>query len=224
MNNLQSKIEHIAALAEREITPTIVDDLTAYANLLLEWNTKINVISRKDTDQIFEQHLAPSLAYFLLDMFTEEDERIVDIGSGGGLPALVNAICYRDRKFTLVDSTKKKVNVLIDVVKALNLKNCTCLWGRAEEIAFTSGHKAAYDMATSRGVSTLGNLMPLKLPFLKPDGIVLALKGGDMAEEIAGIKKRARFDITEYEMDERFHYIERFKTLKLVEIARGKKG
>jgi 16S rRNA (guanine527-N7)-methyltransferase len=223
METLAQKIDQLAAVAERPIPESVNINLCKYSDLLLDWNTKINVISRKDTDQIFEQHIAPSLSYYMMNMITEQDERIVDIGSGGGLPGIVNAICYPDRQFTLLDATKKKVGILTDVIEKLNLANCNAIWGRAEDIAFSKGHKATYDLSTSRGVTALRLLVSLTLPFLKPDGLILAMKGGDLADEIKGIKKASRFDITEYEMDERFHYIERFQTLKLVEIARGQR-
>ena len=215
------KLDHISNLASKKIPSSIKEQLNAYANILLEWNKKINLISRKDEDQIFENHISSSLAYYLFDFITEEDKNIIDIGSGGGLPGIVNAICYPDKNFILVDSTRKKINVLDDIINQLKLKNVKAIWTRIEELHKKKGFSKKFDLCTSRGLASLKKLIPLSLPFLHEKGIILALKGGDLSEEIKEIKKPSRFQITEFEMDERFFYLERFQTLKMVEISKA---
>lgn len=221
INSLRSKIKTLAKLANKGIEENTLIQLENYIQLLLEWNQKINLISRKDEEFIFENHLAPSLAYYLFDFFAKDDHRIIDIGSGGGFPGIVNAICFPQKKLTLVDATKKKITVLTDIIEKLKLKNCNAVWGRCEELSLKKEFNKNFDICTSRGVASLKKLIPLSLPFLHKDALILALKGGDLSMEMDEIKKPSRYHITEYEMDERFYYIERYKTLKVVEIGRA---
>lgn len=214
------KIKKIIDLSEIEISSKQLELLDKYKDLLIDMNQQINLISRKDEGFIFENHFAPSLTYYLLGIFEENDKKIVDIGSGGGFPGIVNAIMFPEKSFTLIDSTQKKVKALGHFIKELGLENCTAYWDRVEKIAFTKKHRAVYDVCTSRGLASLGKLIPWSLPFLKHTGVILALKGGDLSEEIKTIKKPSRYEIVEYEFDERYHYIDRFKTLKIVEIDR----
>lgn len=143
------------------------------------------------------------------------------MGTGGGLPGMINAIMYPDHEFVLLDATLKKINVLNDMIDSMGLKNVRTAWGRAEELGFKADYKNRFDMCTSRGLAELRKLITWSLPFLKPDGIILAMKGGDLTHEVQGIKKRSRYTITEFEAHSKFHGIERFKTLKLVEISRA---
>jgi 16S rRNA (guanine527-N7)-methyltransferase len=217
---MKNKIKTLCDKAEREISADKIDQIVAYSVLLLEWNEKINVVSRKDTENIFEQHIAPCMSYYLLNLLQEKDKKVIDIGSGGGLPAMINAICYPNIKFYMNDATNKKIMILDDIIKKINLKNAFTIWGRAEEIGFKAAHKNSYDVVTSRGLAAMKMVLNYSLPFLSKEGAILALKGGDMTEEFKEISKISRFDIEEYELDERFHYIERFKTLKIVEVVR----
>jgi 16S rRNA (guanine527-N7)-methyltransferase len=218
---LKTKLNKISDLADKVFPAEIQEKLISYSSVLLEWNQKINLISRKDEEQFFENHLAPSLSYYLFDFINSEDKNIIDIGSGGGLPGIVNAICFPEKKFTLVDSTKKKISVLEDIIQKLALKNVNTIWSRIEEINIKKGHAKQYDVCTSRGLAAIKTLITLSIPFLNGNGVILALKGGDLSEEIKEIKKPSRFEITEYEMDERFFYLDRFQTLKMVEIGKS---
>lgn len=150
------------------------------------WNEKINVISRKDIDQLYERHVLHSLAIAAVMNFSGNLD-IVDIGTGGGFPGIPLAIMYPDIQFHLVDSIGKKLKVVQEAATALQLKNVTTQHIRAEDIA---GRK--FDFAVSRAVAPLKDLWRWSKPLLRnqrtmesfKNGLV-CLKGGDLTAEIA---------------------------------------
>lgn len=160
--------------------------------LYKDWNEKINLISRKDIDALYEKHVLHSLAIAVLCPF-DNGAQIVDIGTGGGFPGIPLAIFFPEVQFHLVDSIGKKIKVVDDVAEKIGLKNVTTQHGRAEEI---KGRK--FDYAVSRAVAPLGDLWRWIKPSLQngqksdelPNGL-LCLKGGDLTKEIteSGLKK-----------------------------------
>lgn len=160
--------------------------------LYKEWNEKINVISRKDIDSLYERHVLHSLAIAALCNFDDGAE-IVDIGTGGGFPGIPLAIFFPKVRFLLADSIGKKIKVVQEVVAATGLKNVTAVHGRVEEIKGRT-----FDFAVSRAVAPLGDLWRWINPVLRkgqksdelPNGLV-CLKGGDLTKEIneSGLKK-----------------------------------
>lgn len=151
-----------------------------------EWNQKINVISRKDIDALYPKHILHSLAIAARFQF-ENGQKIVDIGTGGGFPGIPLAIFFPEVEFLLADSIKKKLTVVEEVIKKLQLNNVKTHWGRAEEIK----QKNNFDFAVSRAVAPLGDLWKWAKPLLKkgqngdfPNGLI-CLKGGDLHEEIS---------------------------------------
>jgi len=148
------------------------------------WNSQINVISRKDIDQLFERHVLHSLGIAKVISFLP-GEKVLDVGTGGGFPGIPLAILFPDTQFYLVDSIGKKIKVVQEVAKALGLKNVTAAHQRAEQV------NEKFDFVISRAVTRLKEFYPwVKGKFNKqsknilPNGI-LYLKGGDLAEEIA---------------------------------------
>jgi len=180
--------------------------LEAWAALLREWNAKINLISRKDIDHLEERHLAHCLA-ITNHLKLMNGARVLDVGTGGGLPGLPMAICYPQAHFTLIDSIEKKIVVVQDIAKRLNLKNVEARQVRAEQI-----HKQ-FDFITGRAVKNLpeyfgwikGNLRRGQRNSL-PNG-VLYWKGGALEPELEaiGIRPRKIIDL-EKELDD--HYFE----------------
>lgn len=153
--------------------------------LYREWNEKINVISRQDIENLNERHILHSLAIACVVGFSPE-ARILDLGTGGGFPGIPLAVFYPETQFVLVDGTGKKIRVVQEVAQALELKNVTAIHARAEELKMAG----QFDFVLSRGVATLDKLLLWSRRFLKkkhqhalPNGI-LALKGGDLREEI----------------------------------------
>ena len=158
--------------------------------LYRDWNSKINVISRKDINNLYEHHVLHSLAIAKLLPF-QPGTTIMDIGTGGGFPGIPLAILFPECQFLLIDSIGKKIKVASEVATALGLTNVTCKQERAEE------EKQKFDFVVSRAVMPLPDLVKLvrknvsnKHRNAVPNGLVV-LKGGDLKEEIAPFIKTA---------------------------------
>jgi 16S rRNA (guanine527-N7)-methyltransferase len=177
-----------------DFSPLQLQQLAALDGLYREWNGKINVISRKDIDGLYEKHVLHSLAIAAAFEFTA-DMRVVDIGTGGGFPGVPLAIFFPGVRFHLVDSIGKKLRVVEAVSTALGLANITTQHIRAEDI-----RDRKFDVAVSRAVAPLKELLTWSRPLLRkssPLGLI-CLKGGDLTAEIADSGARPRImEITE---------------------------
>ena len=183
-----------------DLSPREIRQLDALNDLYKGWNGKINVISRKDIDSLYERHVLHSLAIAAAFEFPPGME-VIDIGTGGGFPGIPLAILFPQTKFHLVDSIGKKIKVVEAVASAIGLENVTTAHTRAEEI---KGRK--FDVAVSRAVAPLKDLWTWSRPILRkptspgirstpsratPSGLI-CLKGGDLAAEISDSGLRPR--------------------------------
>lgn len=181
-----------------EVTPEQMEQFRRMEELYRDWNSKINVVSRKDIDQLYRHHVLHSLgiaAYIKTYMPDVYDYlrgdgpygaalplKVLDLGTGGGFPGVPLAVMFPHAEFTLCDSIGKKIIVATEVSKGLDLKNVKTVNARAESLPET------FNYVVSRAVTSLDNFMPwVKGKYT--DGI-LYLKGGDLTEEIAGAKLR----------------------------------
>lgn len=171
-----------------DLTETQQKQFSQLGELYKDWNQKINVISRKDIDNLYVRHVLHSLAIPPVVRFRTGAD-ILDLGTGGGFPGIPLAILYPEVNFTLIDGTRKKIHVVQEVVDALGLKNVTARQVRAEEL------KAKFDFVVTRAVARLDKLILWSQRLIKntekhaiPNGI-LALKGGDVESEAKDIPK-----------------------------------
>lgn len=186
-NNLDIVLKYFS-----DFSPTQLQQLQALDGLYKEWNEKINVISRKDIDSLYEKHVLHSLALAAICPF-DNGARIIDIGTGGGFPGIPLAIFYPEVEFLLADSIGKKIKVVQEVASAIGLKNVTAVHTRVEEIKGQT-----FDYAVSRAVAPLNDLWRWVNSKLVrgqkgeelPNGLI-CLKGGDLRNEIAetGLKR-----------------------------------
>jgi 16S rRNA (guanine527-N7)-methyltransferase len=197
------KAEEIMELIKKyfaDFDETQLRQLTALEALYKEWNSKVNVISRKDIDSLYEKHVLHSLSIAASFELLKGME-VVDIGTGGGFPGVPLAIFFPDVKFHLVDSIGKKLKVVEDIAAAIGLANITVQHTRAEEIK-----NRKFDVAVSRAVAPLADLLRWSTPLLRkrklverksddevpvPNGLI-CLKGGDLAQEISQTNARPR--------------------------------
>jgi 16S rRNA (guanine527-N7)-methyltransferase len=169
-----------------EFTPRQIQQLEALGPLYKEWNNKINVISRKDIDYLYERHVLHSLSIAAVFEFTKAME-IADLGTGGGFPGIPLAIFFPDTQFHLVDSIGKKLKVVEAIAANIGLKNVTTRHSRIEDIK-----NIKFDFVVSRAVAPLKDLWKWSKPLLKkqpalPDSSepgLICLKGGDLNNEI----------------------------------------
>ena len=173
-----------------EFTPKQLQQFEALQELYNDWNSKINVISRKDTDGLYIKHVLHSLSIAATIQFSPGIQ-IIDIGPGGGFPGIPLAIFFPEVEFHLVDSIAKKLKVVTDVAANIGLQNVTTQHTRAEEIKNRKFH-----FAVSRAVAPLKDLWQWSKPLIRkgqsqelPNGLI-CLKGGDLAQEIyeSGVK------------------------------------
>lgn len=205
-NNYQIKERNMDIILKYfpEITELQKERFAALNDLYRDWNSKINVISRKDIDNLYEHHVLHSLAIARILKF-KPGTTLVDIGTGGGFPGIPLAILFEDCTFHLVDSIGKKVKVASAIAEALQLDNVTTQWSRMEEV------KEKYDFVVSRAVMPLGDLVKLVKKNVSgthknalPNGLI-CLKGGELEHEIAPYKKIATlYNLSDYYEEEFF--------------------
>lgn len=195
------------------LTELQVEQFTQLEALYNDWNAKINVISRKDIQNLYEHHVLHSLGIAKVAGF-KDGTTIMDLGTGGGFPGIPLAILFPNVQFHLVDSIGKKVKVAQEVAQAIGLKNVKFSHARAEEI------KDKYDFVVTRAVMPMADLMKVARKNIKheqhnavPNGII-ALKGGELNSEIASMKNIS----TVWELSDFFEE-EYFKTKKVVHVT-----
>lgn len=188
-------------------TPLSDDQLTLlekYVALLVEWNTKINLISRKDVENVWANHILHSIS-FLFKLQLRDAAKVLDLGTGGGLPGIPLKVMKPSIRLTLLDSTQKKIGAVQDMVRTLGLKNVETIWGRAEELGLKKGFARNFDYVIARAVGPLADLVRFSVPFFSGSGsaqpgqgirqtrtlveppALIAFKGGDMDKEMEQI-------------------------------------
>ncbi len=159
-----------------------------------EWNDKINVISRKDIDNLYLHHILHSLTIAKFIQF-KDGSKILDLGTGGGFPAVPLAIMFPEVKFTAIDGTRKKITVVNEVKELAKIENLTALHQRAEE------HRKKYEFVITRAVAKIERLKEWSMNLIdandqrhaQPNGII-ALKGGRVKDETNDLSKRDYFE------------------------------
>ena len=186
-----------------ELTPNQIEQFTKLNDLYTDWNEKINVISRKDIDELYVKHVLHSLAIAKVMKFKQGSE-VLDVGTGGGFPGIPMAILCPEVEFHLVDSIQKKILVVKEVAEALELKNVKAEATRAENV------KTNYDFIVSRAVTQMPKFVEWVKPKIKkkhinsmPNGI-LYLKGGDLTEELKDFPKSIEYELNEFFSEEFF--------------------
>ena len=156
-----------------------------YMNLLLEWNEKINLTAITQPEEVKLKHFVDSLTVL---KYINDDDKVIDIGTGAGFPGIPLKIMKENTKITLLDSLNKRINFLNIVIETLNLSNIQAIHGRAEEIARNKLYREKYDVAVSRAVANLSTLSEYMLPFVKVGGKCICMKGANVNEEIEKAK------------------------------------
>ncbi len=185
--------------------------------LYKDWNQKINVVSRKDIEELYLRHVLHSLGIAKIQEF-KDGSKILDVGTGGGFPGIPLAILYPNVHFTLVDSIGKKIKVVNEVAEGLGLLNVTSVNSRVEEIS------GQFDFIISRAVAAMPTFVHWIKGKIKKESLhqrkngILYLKGGDLSEELKAYRTAQIFDLTNY-----FDY-DFFETKKVVYLPLKFKG
>lgn len=171
--------------------------------LYKDWNQKINVVSRKDIEELYVRHVLHSLGIAKIQRFLPNTS-VLDVGTGGGFPGVPLAILFPETKFTLVDAIGKKIKVVDEVVDGLGLKNVKTVHARVEELS------DQYDFVVSRAVAAMPTFVRWVKGRIKKESVherrngILYLKGGDLTEELAEYKTVEIFDLSDYFKEEFF--------------------
>lgn len=186
-----SKIDLFLKGAEEfgvELNPKDIERFSEYKDLLKEWNQKINITAITDDDEIDIKHFLDSIS-ILKDGIITGDEKIIDVGTGGGFPGIPIKIIKPDTEVVLLDGLNKRLVFLNEVIDRLGLQNISTVHGRAEELGRKREYRETFDIAVSRAVASLNTLSEYCLPFVKVGGYFIAMKGPDVDEEILQSQK-----------------------------------
>ncbi|WP_395074037.1 16S rRNA (guanine(527)-N(7))-methyltransferase RsmG [Flavobacterium sp.] len=194
-----------------ELSGVQKDQFQKLEELYHDWNSKINVISRKDIDELYTKHVLHSLAIAKIQEF-EPGTYVLDVGTGGGFPGIPLAILFPETRFYLIDVILKKINVVKAVAESLGLENVKAEQIRAENV------KGDYDFIVSRAVTNMLDFVSWVKDKIKKTNKhklkngILYLKGGDLTEELAAFPKATEYNISEF-FDNEF-----FETKKVVHL------
>jgi 16S rRNA (guanine527-N7)-methyltransferase len=161
--------------------PMKVERLAYFAELLAEKNESVNLISRKDIDSIIENHIF--ISSFITKYIPEKCTNFLDVGTGGGFPGIPLGIMRPEMKGTLIDSTGKKIEAVIEFVRKLKLNNIVAINDRVESPEFIEKYKESFDLVISRATVPLIILFRYAFPLIKEKAFIAAVKGGDIDEE-----------------------------------------
>ena len=175
-----------------ELTDEQTQQFLLYADLLCEWNEKINLTTITDFPEIVIKHFVDSLMISQSSNVSREtlaNGKIIDVGTGAGFPGIPLKIIYPNAKITLLDSLNKRVTFLNQVISELHLKKITAIHGRAEELGRNPEHREHYELCVSRAVANLSTLSEYCLPLVRRGGYFVAYKSGNIKEEVAAADK-----------------------------------
>lgn len=160
-----------------------IDQFKKYYELLIEWNSFMNLTSITDKNEVILKHFADSIALFRY--LNLSDESLIDVGTGAGFPGIPLKIVCPKLKVTLVDSLNKRVNFLNEVIGCLNLEDIFTVHSRAEDLAHNDVYREKFDYCVPRAVANLSTLSELCLPFVKTGGYFIPYKSEKTSEEIS---------------------------------------
>lgn len=182
-------------------------DFCTFNEIILEWNQKVNVISRKN---VSTENIILNSVFFLVKYKFNSNAKVLDIGTGGGFPGIPLKILFPDITITLCDSIRKKINVVDDTIKRMNLLNAEAVCSRAEELETNNKYFRKFDYVVSKSVAPLESLFKWGKNLIKEDGLFLCIKGGNMSDEINDLTKRNKsvsVEVIEYSFPD-LYYIE----------------
>lgn len=192
--DFQKKCKMFGIDLSKEQTEKFMD----YYELLIEWNSFMNLTAITDFDEVILKHFVDSLAVCQTDIFRNvlkksddniSDVSLIDIGTGAGFPGIPLKIIFSDMQITLLDSLNKRINFLNTVIEKLDLKGIRTVHGRAEDFARQPDYREQYDFCVSRAVANLSTLTELCIPFVKKGGYFIPYKSERVKEELAAGEK-----------------------------------
>lgn len=176
------------------LSDELAEHLIQFAKELLRWNAKINLTSIRSMDEVVEKHLLDSLV--LVDLL-KKSSRVLDMGSGAGIPVIPLALAMPQQTFFSLDSVGKKINFQKHIKRQLGIENLEIQCARIEEIIRINPTWQGFDVVVARAVGHVNDLLKMAIPVIKPGGLLIAMKGSEAEEELSAveIKWKSEFDI-----------------------------
>lgn len=185
-NVFKNQLRENAKIIGINLDDDMLEQFYKYKNLVLDWNSKINLTAITDDLEFIIKHFIDSLT---INKYIEKEKTIIDIGTGAGFPGIPIKIVNKENKIILFDSLNKRIKVLEDIIDKLKLQNIEAIHGRAEETFKNTKYREEYDVAVSRAVANLNVLVELMLPAVKIGGICICMKGNNAENEILEAEK-----------------------------------
>ncbi|WP_130616825.1 16S rRNA (guanine(527)-N(7))-methyltransferase RsmG [Cohnella abietis] len=183
MDTIQQQFSQNVERLGIQLTETKLEQFETYYSLLVEWNEKMNLTGITERDAVYEKHFYDSLTIARVVQFDKQNS-LADIGSGAGFPSVPLAIIYPHLQITIIDALAKRIKFLEEVKTKLGLTKVLCLHSRAEDAARKREHRDNYDVVTARAVARLAVLNEFCIPYVRPGGIFIAMKGTDISTEL----------------------------------------
>lgn len=188
-DNFKIKLQMESEKLGLSLSDDQIDKLFIYYSMIVEKNKVMNLTAITEEDDFILKHIVDSLALVkagdrIRNILSDSEKRIIDVGTGAGMPGIIIKICFPNSNIVLSDSLKKRLNFLDDVISELSLKNICTLHGRAEDIGRNKDYREYFDLAVSRAVANMSTLSEYCLPLIKISGIFLPYKSGDIEKEL----------------------------------------
>ncbi len=164
-----------------DINDEVIKMFFDYMNGIISWNDKINVTAIIEPKEFIVKHFVDSIT---INEIINNEGKLLDVGTGAGFPGIPIKLLNNKLSVTLIDSVNKKLNVIRDVTKDMNIDNLEIIHSRAEDLARDNNYREKYDYVTTRAVSNLSTILEYMVPFLKVNGIAICMKGPNYKEEI----------------------------------------
>jgi len=184
-----------------------IEKFQTYMEDIIEWNDKVNLTNILDKDEFVVKHYMDSIISCNLPEYVNSN-KIIDVGTGAGFPGIPLALVSKDKEFYLMDSLLKRLKIIDEECKKLEINNVATIHARAEELAKDKEHREQYDLCVSRAVANLATLSEYCLPFIKVGGYLIAYKGPEADNEVNDAKKAIKIlggkvvEIKEANLDE----------------------
>jgi 16S rRNA (guanine527-N7)-methyltransferase len=178
---IQKFIEGLEEL-DIKLNDVQIEQFLDYYELMIEKNKVMNLTAITDFSEVIDKHLLDSLS--IVKVYRPKDERILDVGTGAGLPGITLKIAFPNTQIVLMDSLNKRIRFLEEVIEKLNLNNIVAIHGRAEDYGGKADYREAFDICTSRAVAKLSTLSEYCIPFVKIGGRFISYKSGNISEEL----------------------------------------
>lgn len=178
-----------------DLTSEQISQFDSYYEMLVETNKVMNLTAITEYEDVLLKHFIDSLSVFVVPQFRElvsNDCRMIDVGTGAGFPGIPIKIAFPDISVDLLDSLNKRITFLQNVIREVGLSDIAAYHGRAEDYAHKVEFREVYDLCVSRAVANLTTLSEYCLPFIKKDGLFIALKSGSIEEELTNSKNAIR--------------------------------